>query len=74
MAVVGTDLLMVEREGALYQAPVSDLGGVPIGGSTGQLLAKTSGTDYAMGWGVAITVSTTAPASPSVNDIWVDTN
>jgi hypothetical protein len=48
--------------------------GVAAGGTTGQVLAKTSGTDYATGWVTLpkITVSTTAPSSPATNDVWID--
>lgn len=53
--------------------------GVPAGGTTGQVLAKTSGADHHLAWvtpsgGPAITVGTTAPASPATGDLWVDTN
>lgn len=53
---------------------------LPAGGATGQVLAKTSETDYAVGWTTPsdaspkISVGTTAPSNPSVGDIWVDTN
>lgn len=51
---------------------------LPSGGSTGQVLAKTAATNYAAGWadagGTEIHVGTTPPASPSVGDLWVDTN
>lgn len=76
MAVVGTDLLIVERSGVVHKTTaldVSGLAGVPNGGTSGQLLTKASGTDYDTSWGVKITLSTSAPGSPSVGDIWVDT-
>ena len=53
---------------------------LPSGGTTGQVLAKTSATAYAADWsdpaagGTEIHVGTTPPASPSVGDLWVDTN
>lgn len=47
--------------------------GVPTGGSAGQLLAKSSGTDFATDWvDPQITVSATAPTSPVVNQLWLD--
>ncbi|MGH0331007.1 hypothetical protein [Sinorhizobium meliloti] len=54
---------------------------LPSGGTTGQVLNKTSGTNYAVGWtslgtGASknIHVGTTAPASPAEGDVWIDTN
>jgi len=47
--------------------------GVPAGGRPNQLLAKASSADYATTWSVALTVGTTAPSSPSVGDVWIDT-
>jgi hypothetical protein len=54
---------------------------LPAGGTTGQVLNKTSATNYQTAWtslGTAaslnITVGTTAPASPAVGQIWIDTN
>ena len=48
---------------------------VPSGGSTGQFLAKSSGSDYALTWkdGSAVYVGPSAPTDPSV-DIWLDTD
>lgn len=40
-------------------------------GTTNKVLQSNGNTTI---WGVAITVGTTAPSSPSVNDIWIDTN
>jgi hypothetical protein len=50
--------------------------GVPVGGTAGQLLAKTTGADYATTWVAPppkITVGPTAPSSPAVGDVWIDT-
>ena len=49
---------------------------LPAGGSTGQVLGKSSGTDYATSWQTIpkITVGTTAPSEPQVGEIWIDTN
>jgi hypothetical protein len=45
--------------------------GVPAGGTTGQILTKTSGTDYATRWAdPAIVVSTTPPTDHAA--IWID--
>jgi hypothetical protein len=50
--------------------------GVPTGGSTGQVLAKTSGTDYATAWVPSapavglVSISDTVPASPVDNQLW----
>lgn len=46
----------------------------PTGGTPGQILT-TDGTD--MAWAdpdPLITVGTTAPLTPSVGDVWIDTN
>jgi hypothetical protein len=44
MAVTGTDLIIIERGGTLYKAPVSDL---PSGGSGGGVIVNTtSGTAF----------------------------
>jgi hypothetical protein len=55
--------------------------GVAAGGSSGQILAKASATDYDTEWitpvddvtGGHITISSTAPTSPNVGDVWIDT-
>ena len=49
---------------------------LPAGGTAGQVLTKTSGTDYAAGWATQtkVTAGTTAPASPASGDVWIDTN
>jgi hypothetical protein len=50
--------------------------GVAAGGTTGQVLAKTSAVDYATGWTTPpatappVSVGTTAPASPVVGQMW----
>lgn len=48
---------------------------VPTGGATGQFLAKSSGSDYALTWanGTAVYVGPTTPTDPNV-DIWLDTD
>ncbi len=50
--------------------------GLPAGGLVGQVLAKKSSTSFDVEWipNVKITVGITAPASPSIGDLWVDTN
>lgn len=56
--------------------------GVPAGGTTGQVLTKSSNVDFATGWttpsagggGVAFAFGTTAPTTPTVGDLWVDSN
>lgn len=42
-------------------------------GAAGQLLTS-AGTGAAPAWSTKITVSSSAPSSPSVNDLWVDTS
>jgi len=49
--------------------------GVPAGGSTGQVLTKSSATDYATVWAAAagganVHVGPSAPASPNLGDLW----
>lgn len=48
---------------------------VPTGGTTGQFLAKSSGSDYALTWanGTAVYVGADTPTDPNV-DIWLDTD
>jgi len=50
--------------------------GIPSGGLVGQVLAKKSGTSFDVEWvsNVKITVGMTPPMSPSIGDLWVDTN
>lgn len=55
MAAVGTDLIAIERAGVLYKATASDIaglggGGLPAGGTTGQVLTKISATDGDANW------------------------
>jgi len=50
----------------------SGSGGAPPGGTTGQLLQKTSSADYAVGWGPDIRVSAIAPTNPGVSTVWID--
>jgi hypothetical protein len=49
---------------------------LPAGGTTGQVLSKTSGTNYDTGWisQTKVTAGTTPPASPAIGDVWIDTN
>ena len=50
--------------------------GVPTGGTTGQVLEKTSSADYATAWvtlaagGGGVAVGPTPPASPAVGALW----
>jgi hypothetical protein len=51
--------------------------GVAPGGSTGQVLTKTSATDYATGWqtptgggGAAVHIGPDAPPTPAVGQLW----
>lgn len=48
---------------------------IPAGGAANTVLTKASATDYDMAWTATpkITVSSTAPSSPAVNDLWIDT-
>ena len=53
--------------------------GLPPGGTAGQALIKATGSNFAVEWITlptppTITVGTTAPSSPAVGDIWIDTN
>ena len=49
---------------------------VPQGGTAGQVPKKNSSTNFDFSWAdlQEIAVGTTAPSSPSVGDLWVDTN
>ena len=49
---------------------------LPSGGTTGQVLSKSSATDYATSWvtQTKVTAGTTPPASPAIGDVWIDTN
>ena len=49
--------------------------GVPTGGTTGQVLTKTSATDFATNWqtpagGASVTISDTAPVAPVAGNLW----
>jgi len=51
--------------------------GVPAGGTSGQVLGKTSATDYATAWinqtgggGASVTVGPTPPPAPAVGALW----
>jgi len=53
---------------------------LPSGGTTGQVLAKSSATDYATGWTTAsggasnVTIGTSAPTpATGVYNLWLDT-
>lgn len=50
--------------------------GVAPGGTTGQVLTKTSATDYATNWQtpVSVTISDTAPGSPLAGALWWDSS
>lgn len=55
--------------------------GVAAGGTTDQLLAKNSNADYDTKWidapeggGASVTISDTAPVSPSAGDLWWDSD
>lgn len=49
---------------------------LPAGGTVGQVLHKASGTNYDTGWTslTKVTAGTTAPTSPAIGDVWIDTN
>lgn len=50
--------------------------GLPAGGLTGQVLAKKSNVAFDAEWipFTKITVGPTAPPSPVIGELWVDTN
>lgn len=50
--------------------------GIPADGMIGQVLAKRSNTSFDVEWvnQTKIHVGTTPPPSPSIGDLWVDTN
>lgn len=50
--------------------------GLPAGGLAGQVLAKRSAVHFDAEWitQTKITVGPTAPPSPAIGDLWVDTN
>lgn len=49
--------------------------GVPTGGTAGQVLTKVDATSFNTQWTTTpkITVASSAPGSPAVNDVWIDT-
>ena len=47
-ALTDDDLLVVEQSNGTKKVPLGSV--IPDGGTTGQLLAKDSGTDYDLGW------------------------
>ena len=49
---------------------------LPSGGTAGQVLSKASATDYATAWvtQTKVTAGTSAPSSPAIGDVWIDTN
>ena len=50
--------------------------GIPANGLIGQVLAKRSSVSFDVEWvsNTKIHVGTTPPSSPSIGDLWVDTN
>lgn len=50
--------------------------GIPSGGAAGYILAKQSSNSFDVQWVpyTKITVGLTPPSSPSIGDLWVDTN
>jgi hypothetical protein len=50
--------------------------GLPPDGTSGYVLAKKSNVSFDVQWvpHTKITVGLTAPSSPSIGDLWVDTN
>lgn len=54
MAAQNTDLLAIERAGVLHKVTAAQLaalgGGLPAGGTTGQVLTKASATDGDADW------------------------
>ena len=81
LAPIGVDILGVGIQGPPGpvgpEGPVGPLGppgpGMPVGGSQGQMLIKTSSINYDTEWHTLIHVGTTPPANPILNDLWVDT-
>lgn len=69
----GTNLKTVGGSSLLGSGDIALPNGVPVGGTTGQILAKNSATDFDTEWvDPQITVSATAPASPTLNQLWLD--
>lgn len=55
MAVVGTDLVAIERSGVIHKTTADEIaalggGGLPAGGTTGQVLTKASAADGDANW------------------------
>ena len=73
-------LVQLKRSAVANQVPTTgqlSLGELAINTFDGKLyLKKNNGTDSIIRIGIDynITVGTTAPSSPSTNDIWIDTN
>lgn len=61
-----------------FQGAATGNGTVPTGGTSGQILTKDSATNYDLIWadasGGSVTVSDTAPGTPSAGDLWFDSS
>jgi len=60
-------------------AALAGIHGIPAGGTPGQVLAKTSATNYAVGWttllagAASIQVVASLPGTPDANTIYITT-
>lgn len=77
----GLELTVVDDTEIIIEDEVVELlldsePGLIPGGLTGQVLGKASNTSFDVQWlpHTKITVGTTAPTSPAIGDLWVDTN
>lgn len=74
--LVVQDNLSLEIDNNIIELMLDAQPGLPAGGTPGQVLTKNSTIPWDASW-VSITkisVGLTAPTSPSIGDLWVDTN
>ena len=74
------DVFTVDSDGNVdWDGTATGNGTVPTGGTSGQILAKNSATNYDLTWtdassGTSVTIADTAPGTPSAGDLWFDSS